>query len=88
MSKKFLIHDETHFYHKLLCFQLAKDLDDSFAAIKALPDDSRIAKEYVPPHELKEILRREIEERERKELEEAEMKRNIEIERVQNRFID
>lgn len=40
MNKKFLIRDELHFYHKLLCFQLAKDIDDTFAGIRTLKDDS------------------------------------------------
>lgn len=83
MGKKFLIRDELHFFHKALCIQISKEIDDSFASAKTI-SANEIAATYTPPHELKEILRKETEEKERKELEEAEKKRNLEIEREQN----
>ncbi|KAL4438646.1 hypothetical protein ABPG74_015544 [Tetrahymena malaccensis] len=88
MSKKFLVRDELHFYHKLLCIQLSKDLDDTFSQIKNLKDDSQISHKYIPPHELQEIRKKEKEERERKEQEEAERRRQIELQKEEDKFVD
>ncbi|EAR99824.2 HSA protein (macronuclear) [Tetrahymena thermophila SB210] len=88
MSKKFLVRDELHFYHKLLCIQLSKDLDDTFSQIRNLKDDSQISHKYIPPHELQEIRKREKEERERKEQEEAERRRQIELQKEEDKFVD
>ncbi|KAL4487152.1 hypothetical protein ABPG72_017871 [Tetrahymena utriculariae] len=88
MSKKFLVRDELHFYHKLLCIQLSKDLDDTFSQIKNLKDDSQISHKYIPPHELQEIRKKEKEECERKEQEEAERRRQIELQKEEDKFLD